>query len=375
MLAFAALAMVGRAQTAGAQDAHAADTARPSVGVELHAEPCEALPFDPERVRALLGMELALEGMELLDAAETVVRYAPVDCAPGVTRFAIVVRRGDAERQAEAWLDDTALAAVPRALALHLAETLRAMEPSDPRGPSEPAPGTDASLESEPSSEAGPTVPVQSESADTESADTESADTESAGTESADTEPTGPAAPGSTPRSEPFAAGDTPSVPTGSAVRLGGLSDLRNTPESGALMGSARLLVDLALAEGLPLLVRLDFGASVGADPRVRLGSVDGGVSVLLEASAASGFDLRFGPRLAVGHAFALDPAERRSGDVQVAAGLRVGGAVALGEGVSMLVEAEVGTNLVDFELGVAGQRAGWIGAYWSVGLGLAVGL
>ena len=82
---------------------------------------------------------------------------------------------------------------------------------------------------------------------------------------------------------------------------------------------------------------------------------------------------VRFGPRLWLGHAAALEApgATRQSDDVQVGLGLRVGVDLALAPGIDLLLEGEVGANLHGLELSGPAGRTGFLGAYWGLDVGL----
>lgn len=334
--------------------------------VSLETEPCAVLPFDPARVSALVALELELDGLTLVpQGGDIVLRYAPSECALGVTHFSLEAVRAGERQIGSALLDEVALAAVPRALALHLVEMLRQSE----GGPPNPAVG--AAAPNEPAAPSEPAAPADSDSAPADSAP---ADTAPADTAPADTAPATPELGDSD-----FPAGDPEPAEAPNArspFRLGAALHVRNTPDSGAFLGGGRVVLDLGFGHDLPLAMRVDAGFAVGmARGDVTLGVVDAGVGLFLRAVAADMLDLRFGPRLSVGHAFHIGDAVRRSEDVQVAAGLRVGGGIRVADGVDLLLEAEVGANLVDLELEVDGQRSGLVGAYWSADVGLAFDL
>ncbi|MFK7989216.1 MAG: hypothetical protein AB8I08_24570 [Sandaracinaceae bacterium] len=335
-----------------ASAAHVAEAQPAESTVRLEAEPCASLPFDPGRVSSLVALELELDGLTLVqEDAAILLRYAAVDCTPGVTRFTIEIQREAGAQTGHALLDEVALAAVPRALALHLVEMLREATAGG-EGPFEEA--TQTSGPTATATPGSPAIAPPTSSTTTSSTTTSSTTTSS-------TTSTAPAA--STP-------------PTRSPFRLGATLHVRNTPDSGAFLGGARAVLDLGFGPDLPLAMRVDAGFALGmARADVTLGTVDAGVGLFLRAIAADILDLRFGPRLSVGHAFHIGDGVRRSEDVQVAVGLRVGGGVRIGQGVDLLLEAEVGANLVDLELDVAGQRSGLVGAYWSADVGVAFDL
>jgi len=185
-----------------------------------------------------------------------------------------------------------------------------------------------------------------------------------------------PAEPERAPDPSPPAT-SSPAPSSSPPLRLAIGAHLRNTPDTGAILAGPRVLLDLGLGHDLPLSVRFDVAAAFGGAPHeLALGAVDAGVAIFLWARAAPELALRFGPRLFVGHDFLIEgDATRLSGDVQVGVGVRVGAELRLVPGVDLLIEAEVGTHLVDLALETAAGPSGLAGAYGGADLALGVEL
>ena len=301
--------------------------------IRVHlAEPgCQELPFAPARLRQLLAIELAVDGVVIVDdpeVAQAVIAYEPEPCEPGATRFVmrLTPQRGQL-RLHRADMSSIPLATVPRALALELAEALR----GDPVG-DEPPP-----------IERAPELP----------------------------------APAPPPRVEvPL----EPAPDTGPPLRVGAAASVRNTPDTGGTLAGPRLFIDLPIGDHLPFMARIDAGAAFGASAHdLVLGSISGGVAFSVWARAVPELALRFGPRLWLGHGWAFDAqangATRGSEEVQVGTSLVVAAELSLGGGVELLLEGEVGTHLIGLDYVVADRRSGFVGAYWGVDLALAWGI
>jgi hypothetical protein len=311
--------------------------------VHLGTSSCEALPFEAQRLRQLLELELDLDGARVLDDpsdAITRVRYEPVPCAPGATEFALELsREGEPPRYYRADMSEIPLATVPRALALELAEALRGnLEESGEALPVAPA-GALAMLE-----RAEPIEPLS--------------------------EPPM----GEPPPNEP-APNEAPS--SGPPSRLGVSAGLRNSPDTGAVLAGVRVLLDLPLGDGLPLALRADLGAAFGPSSHdLVLGWLDGGLTLAIWARAIPELAVRFGPRLWLGHGWAFEAEEhgatRVSRDVQFGLGVVVAGELLIAPGLELLIQGEVGTHFEGLEYTVADDRAGFLGAYWGADLALA---
>lgn len=298
--------------------------------IRVHlAEPgCRELPFAPTRLRELLALELAVDGVVIVDdpeVAQAVIAYEPEPCEPGATRFVMqLTPQGGQLRLHRADMSSIPLATVPRALALELAEALRGDAVADEAPPIEPAPELPAA---EPPSRVE--VPLE------------------------------------------------PAPDSGPPLRVGGAASVRNTPDTGGTLAGARLFIDLPIGDHLPFLARIDAGAAFGPSAHdLVLGSVTGGITFSIWARAVRELALRFGPRLWIGHGWAFDGpangATRGSEEVQVGTGLVVAGELALGGGVELLLEGEVGTHLIGLDYVLADGRSGFVGAYWGVDLALA---
>lgn len=245
------------------------------------------------------------------------------------TRFVLRLVGADGElRLATADMRDIPLGTVPRALALQLVEALRGEPPAPDRAP--------------PIEQAPP-----------------------------------PIEPAEVPRAEvPI----EPAPGAGPPARVGLAASVRNTPDTGGTLAGARLFVDLPLGQGLPLTLRVDAGAAFGPSAHdLVLGSIAGGLTLSIWARALPALALRFGPRLWVGHGWAFDAEARnatlQSEEVQVGAGLVVGGDFALAERIELLVEAEVGTHLLGLDYVLPAGRSGFLGAYWGADVALAFAL
>jgi len=110
--------------------------------VQLREPTCDRLPFDPDDVRRLLALELSLDDATLSSDAPVVLAYDLEPCVAGATDFALEVTdaQGRARRDVVS-MAEVPLAAVPRALALGLAESLRDPEPDpDPTPDPDPDP-------------------------------------------------------------------------------------------------------------------------------------------------------------------------------------------------------------------------------------------
>lgn len=309
--------------------------------VSLVSPSCGSLPFDGQEVERLLAQELAVGDVQLLDEGGVPMGYRPLDCAPGASAFEVFVGTTP-EQTAPVDVAEVPLAAVPRALALEMAEMARrhlaapAVEPAPE--PVEPPVEPEASPVPEPSAH----------------------DSEVA------------AEPEASPR-EPAETPDAHASPALIGFHVG----FRNTPDTGAALAAARFLVDLPLARDLPLVLRLDLTGAAGAAAHdVTLGWLEGGVSLALTAEALPDLSIRFGPRLWVGHGAVLDEGAnmptRNAEDVQVGVGVIAGLDITLVEGLRLLLQAEVGANLHGLELDTALGRTGFLGAYWEGAAGLA---
>lgn len=303
--------------------------------VFLGSPECAALPFAAARLRELLALELEADGARLLDdpAANVRIVYEPVPCEPGATEFAIeLTTEGEGPRFYRASLSQIPLATVPRALALDLAEALRGNLPeAPPVALPEPAPVVEEPPP-EPPAIAPPVV--------------------------------APVPPPSEPDRSP---------PT----RLGFGVAVRNTPDTGAVLGGLRLFIDLPVGDHLPLSLRADvLFALGGASHDLLLGWIDGGLTVSIAARALDALSLRFGPRLWLGHGGAFNAEERGatrlSGEVQFGIGVVLALEIMIAPGLELLVGGEVGTHFEELEYVFSDARSGVIGAYWAADLGLA---
>ncbi len=304
--------------------------------VHLREPECDQLPFDHARLRELFELELSVDGTRLVDdpaQAEMRIVYEPERCEPGETRFSIELERNDgALRVQHAEMSAVGLATIPRALALELAEALRGgARREEATAAAEPAP-----TEARPA----PSQPV-------------------------------------TPPAEAPPAEETPAgLPTRFILTIGS----RNTPDTSGWLYGARLAIDLSLGHDLPLSLRVDLAAAIGFTAfDLPLAGVDGGVTIALWARAVPELLLRFGPRLWLGHGFILDAegngATRVSGEVQFGLGVVVGLEIRIAPGLDLIVGAEVGTHFEGVEYTLASGRAGFLGAYWGIDLGLAFAL
>jgi hypothetical protein len=299
-----------------------------TIRVHLTEPGCRELPFAPTRLRELLAIELAVDGVVIVDdpeVAQAVIAYEPEPCEPGATRFVMrLTPQGGELRLHRADMSAIPLATVPRALALELAEALRGDPVGDEGPPIEEAPEL-------PEPPPPPRVEVPLE----------------------------------------------PAPDTGPPLRVGGAASVRNTPDTGGTLAGARLFIDLPIGDHLPFIARIDAGAAFGPSAHdLVLGSISGGITFSVWARAVPELALRFGPRLWVAHGWAFDAtasnAARGSAEVQVGAGLVVAGEVALGGGVELLLEGEVGTHMLGLDYVVPGGRSGFVGAYWGLDLALA---
>ena len=325
----------------------ASPAAAQTVGLEDPA--CASLPFDQRSMRTILELELEVDGWELTPGeSDAALSWAPEPCEPGVTRYRIALR--DAEgRVTEARVDlaEVPLGTLPRALALELVGLFR--ERGRPAGadPVDAAerPAAAARADPTPATMGAPSAEANADTVAVSDADTVS-----------DADPASP---------------ETHAEPS---VRFVVLGHLRNTPDSSALLFGPRVGLELPLALGLPLTLRLDAAAAFGpADHGAVLAAFDGGLALAIAAQAAQGVAVRFGPRLWLGHAAALEApgAARQSDDAQVGLGLRVGVDLALAPGIDLLLEGEVGANLHGLELSGPAGRTGFLGAYWGLDVGL----
>ncbi|MGE0784187.1 MAG: hypothetical protein AB7S26_00765 [Sandaracinaceae bacterium] len=305
---------------------------------------CDDVPFAREELARALELELSLGGVTLDDDGAIEIEVRAADCAPGVSAFDLTVGEGPHRRAARADVSAVPLGGVPRALALEIAELVRGLEEGTadaPDEPSEPEPDpaeSEASTPSVPDVATAPTVPPP---------------------DAADEEASSPAPP----------------------VELGAALGLRNMPDSGAVLASVRALLELPLAHDIPIALRIDAAALLGAASEVpALLQVEGGLAVLVRAEAADAVNIRFGPRLWLGHAWLLDGGQATwtttSSDVQIGASLLAGVDVHLADPVHLVIDAEVGSNINGLELmSASGSRSGLVGAYWAADVGIAFAL
>ena len=324
--------------------------------VRLERSPCAFLPFSEDRLRELVELELGVDGRRLgVDGdADVVLRYALEPCEAGATTIRVEVIRGATSesptvRESRVELAEVPLATVPRALALELVESLRAMPAAV--GGAEPAIAEPATAEAAVGQAAAstPPDPVETEPA-----------------------PIAPASPG------PSATGR----PIHPVLRVGILGALRNTPDTGAVLLGARLFFDVWPVTEAPLVARVDVMFAAGpASEALTLGVTEGGLTVSLWGRAAAAFALRFGPRIWIGHGWDFArPADlqRTSGEVMAGIGVRVGAELELGAGVALVLEGEVGTHFAGLgyaQMGApaGGDEPGADGAYWSLDLGVGL--
>ena len=357
----AALLSLAIASPAGAQ----------AVGLEDPA--CASLPFDPDAMRAVFALELAVDGRRLADDDATVsLSWAPERCEAGATRYRIALR-DERGRVREAVLDlaDVPLGTLARAVALELIGLLGERPPPSSSGPH---------AVSDSASDSG----SDSGSDASDSASDSGSDASDFGSDAAASDSASGAASAAAPDGAPEIESD--SRPANSHGPIWAAeATVRNTPDTGAVLSGLRLALDLGifaefLGEAFPLLVRLDFAFAGGpASHHASLAEIEGGVTLAIRANAAPGVDMRFGPRLWLGYGWVEAAAPdgvgthvSMGGEGKLfGAGLSVGLDVAVHPSVDLRIGGEVGTNIEGLQLASGSGTTGFTGAYWGLDVGL----
>ncbi len=310
----------------------AAQTPAPRT-VHLAQPTCGELPVSPRRVRELLALALELEGAVLVEdpaLAEAEVSYEPYPCGPAATRFVFHLSRGGVLRMHDAAIGALPLGSLVHALALEMANALRGQ------------PGDDLAerIASFPPPPPPPAIPPPEQAEVTLES----------------------------PRPPRRALSTHPATRVG----IGGV--VLNAPAGGATLGGAFAFLDLPLGRS-PLVLRMDAGGAIGPSAYdLVLASITGGLTLSYWARVFDRLAVRAGPRLWLGYGWALHPAgaSRQSDLPQVGAGGTVAAEIELTDALVLVVEGEVGANLVGLGYALAMGHAGFRGAYWGGRLGLA---